>query len=641
MEAAPPGQLKPRIVWVEHLSLPGLARLWLEARLTGMQVRFEARDAAPSALSAFDLLERWGLTPGFRRVALSLARRLPDGSALAYRREEEIENALSGFAAEALPGAGSSLRRALVCHLSMGLLDRSVFLTMAEAAARAEPDATHEYFVRRHQALPLLARVRPDRRVRQDLSARPAIKAVLRPMLLWLRAFAAALLKPDVAGNADGSRPAVWVEYYTDDVGGYISRAFWKDAVDPARFERVFYNDDRAQSIDDKEARRIADFGFRWTDARRPWALGPASPRRLLGLLPLLASASARPWWLRFFLFERELVAEVWEAAFRRHGVRAMVQHQDFSWQQEAQALALKRAEGVLIGLHWAEAPFLIEPEHLTAFGVYFAWGVNQSRRLAAKGHDCEEILPCGAWILPRDEEVARIKALVAGAGFSIALFDTSASERIFVSPQMLSDFMLRTLESVDRNPGWKVVLKPKRAGSYDGLPAEARIRALVERLTSSGRAVVLERQVSPVSAGLACDLSVGIGINSAALLAGAFGGRCVHWDCSGLSRHPLVRDGAGQVVFDTLERTLAAAQAAAAGDGRIGDFSRWARLVNHFGDRRAPERVGGWITDFMTAVAAGRPRADALREASDAYRLRHGVPADFAERGEWWVRGA
>lgn len=641
MEAAPPGQLKRRVVWVEHLSLPTLARLRIESLLTGAEVRFEARDASPAALAAFAFLERTGAAGGFRRVKLTLARRGADGAAIVYRREKELDAALSAFAARALPADDSALRRALVCFLSMSMLDRSVFLAMAEEESLAEADAEHEFFLRRHHALSLLPLAGLGRRIRSDLGVAAAAKAVGRPLLLWTRALAASALRPAAAGDAEGLRDSVWVEYYPDDVGGYISRAFWKDSVDPARFDRVFYNDDRGMEVDAVRAGRVADFGFHWLDARKPWVLGPASARRLIRLLGRLSPWAPGPWWLRFFLFERELHAVIWEAAFRRWRVRAVVQHQDFSWIQDAQALALERAGGVLVGVHWAEAPFLVEPEHLTTFGIYFAWGVNQSRRLAGKGHDCREILPCGAWILPRDGEIADIRSRLAGASFSLALFDTSSSERIFISPRMLSEFMIGALELLAANPGWKVVLKPKRADGHSGLPDEKRIAALLARLTAEGRAITLDRTVSPVSAGLACDLSLGIGINTAAILAGAFGGRCVNWDASGLREHPLVRDGAGAVVFDSLPETLRAVERASTGDRAVGDFSRWARLVNHFGDRRAPERVGGWLTDYLESVGKGAGAEQARAAATAAYRKRHGVPDDFAERGDWWTRGA
>lgn len=632
MEAPPPGPLRRRVVWVERLTAPTAARLWLEGFVRPSEVRYDPRDATAAGRRAAALAG-----PRFQPRALICARRADSGEALYYRREDELQQALGGFADAALADRPSNERRALACFLATWLAERETFLVMAEEEARSEPEAEHEYLVVRQPSASLLAR--PGRALRMDLSARGALRAVAAPLVLWARAFAAALRGPTAADSGLRDLDAVWVEYYPDDVGGYVSRAFWKDALDPTLYDRVFYGDSRDCPVA-ADAERIAAFGFSWVDARTPWTIAAPSPSILFRLVGSLFGSDRRPWWLRMFEFELALWTEVWEAVFRARRVRLLVQYQDFSWRQEAQARALEHAGGAMIGVHWAEAPFLVEPEHLTPFHVYFAWGVNQSRRLAGKGHDCAEILPCGAWILPRDEETARVRADLGEKEFALALFDTSHSDRIFVSARMVSDFLLGALTLVEANPGWKVVLKPKGEASYAGLPDGARIDAAVARLRSAGRAVLVERTVSPVSVGLACDLALGIGVNSAAVLTGAFGGRCVHWDCAGWTRHPLTRDGAGSVVFGSLEAALAAV-AAAPKDPRVGDFSRWARLSNHFGDRRAAERVGGWMADFLTEAASGAPAGETRARASEAYRRRHGVPEGWSGRGAWWVLGA
>ncbi len=631
MEAPPPGPLKRRVVWVERLTAPTAARLWVEGLLSPAEIRFDPRDASRGGL----LLA--GLAPVFTQRTITCARRAASGEALYSRREDELQSALGGFADSALSDRPAAERRALVCFLANWLAERETFLLMAEEEARSEPDAAHSFMIVRQPAGFLLAR--PGRTLRQDWSPRGTIRAFAAPLAVWARTLAASLLKRSAASGGLHGRDAVWVEYYTDDVGGYISRAFWKDSVDPARFDRVFYGDDPGAPIA-ADGAKIEAYGFGWLDARRPWTIAPVALGTLAGLLGGALASARRPWWLRMFELELALWTAIWEAAFKLHRVRALYQYQDFSWRQEAQAKALEKTGGTMIGLHWAEAPFLTEPEHLTPFDVYFAWGVNQSRRLAGKGHDCREILPCGAWILPDEKATTDVRAALGAKEFAIALFDTSYSDRIFVDARMLSEFMLGALTLIASKPGWKVVLKPKGNASYAALPDGARIDALIARLRAEGRAVLVDRRVSPVSVGLACDLSVGIGLNSAALLAGAFGGRCVHWDCAGWKRHPLVRDGSGTVVFDDVASTLAAVAAAPA-DARIGDFSRWAKLVNHFGDRGAAGRVGGWMADYMNAVGNGASAVDARRTAGEAYRLRNEVPGGFAERGAWWEKAA
>lgn len=638
MEAASPGQLKRRrVVWVEHLGPAALAVLGLEALFLKAEIRFDPRDASPRALGFLALLRRAGLGGAFRERTLTCARRDAAGEALYYRREDELQSGLGGFADSALADRSPGERRALACFLANWLAERETFLVMAEEEARAEPAAEHSFLIVRQPAGFLLER--PGRRLRQDWSPRGAIRALAAPLAVWTRALAASILKPSVKQGGLHGRDSVWVEYHPGDVGSYVSRAFWKDAVDPARFDRVYYGDDPGAPIA-ADAAMIEAYGFGWLDGRRPWEIAPPTLGTLAGVLREALASARRPWWLRMFEFELALWTAIWEAAFKLHRVRALYQYQDFSWRQEAQARALTLAGGTMIGLHWAEAPFLTEPEHLTPFDVYFAWGVNQSRRLAGKGHDCREILPSGAWILPDDKAIADLRAALGTKTFAVALFDTSYSDRIFVSGRMLSEFMLGVLTMIASKPGWKVVLKPKGSASYADLPDGGRIEEMIERLRAEGRAILVDWRVSPVSVGLACDISAGIGLNSAALLAGAFGGRCVHWDCAGWKRHPLVRDGRGTVVFDSVAET-AAAVAAAPGNPRIGDFTRWARLVNHFGDRNAPGRIGGWMADYVEAVGGGASADDARRAAGDAYRRRHGVSGDFAERGEWWAPGA
>lgn len=635
MEAPTPGRLTRRVVWVERLTAPLAARLWLRARL-GAEVRYDPRDATPTGLKLLRLLLAAAAAP-VREVELTYARRGPDGGALCEDREARLEAALSAFADSALPGNDAPLRRALVAYLAMELYERTTFVAMAEAAAAEERDAAHELLARAHPAFGLYApRVGT---VRPAPAPGAAFKTLARPLFVWLRALVAALLRPAVSTDLDGTRAGAWVEYYPDDVDGYISRAFWTKTLPPDA-DRVFYADARGVPWGPEEARRVAAAGFRSIDARKPWTLGPVGLGELLALLPRLV-AGPGPWWVRAWRFEHALWTAIWTAAFRRWRVRMLSQFQDFDWRQDCQARALEAAGGVFVDFHWAEAPFALEPGHLTASHAYLAWGANQARRLKAKDGLARPVVPVGAWIVPHAGTVARLRAARGRSKFALALFDTSASDRIFLSPRQLSDFLAAVLERALARPGWAVILKPKGESSYARLPDGARIESALAALRGQGRLVACERLVSPASAGLAADIAVGIGINSAGVLVGAFGGRCVHWNAAGLARHPLVRDGSETVVFEELPALLAALDRAADGDRTAGDFSRWARLINHFGDESGPARAAAWAEGAWKELSSKKSPADAVARANAAHRAREGVPADFPGRAGWWTLGA
>ena len=79
--------------------------------------------------------------------------------------------------------------------------------------------------------------------------------------------------------------------------------------------------------------------------------------------------------------------------------------------------------------------------------------------------------------------------------------------------------------------------------------------------------------------------------------------------------------------MFSSL-RAVKAAIEAAPSDPAIGDFSRWRRLSDHFGDDRAAERLGEWISDALATSAD---------EASARYLSRHKIGAEFTGPGHWW----
>ena len=125
----------------------------------------------------------------------------------------------------------------------------------------------------------------------------------------------------------------------------------------------------------------------------------------------------------------------------------------------------------------------------------------------------------------------------------------------------------------------------------------------------------------------MSCDLSLCFGFNSAGVASGARGARAVHWDAAGWTHHPLRADPAQRIVYPGLEEFKAAVEAAPK-DPAIGDFSRWRRLSDHFGDQRAGERIGEWISDALASTAD---------EATARYRLRHEIGPDFDGPGAWW----
>ena len=104
-------------------------------------------------------------------------------------------------------------------------------------------------------------------------------------------------------------------------------------------------------------------------------------------------------------------------------------------------------------------------------------------------------------------------------------------------------------------------------------------LRELMAKAEATGRWINLTEVHGrmPSDASRAADMSVGIGISTAANEAVAAGGRAVHCDFPAMREHPFYKLGYEKVVFDDLERMMASLRrylADPASEAGLGDFS-------------------------------------------------------------------
>ncbi|MBI4345283.1 MAG: hypothetical protein HY553_00400 [Elusimicrobia bacterium] len=627
-----------KIVWVERLTLPDLARLWAEAALSGAEVRYDERKATGAAKRALAALAPARLKP----AKLTLGLKDSAGHALTYRVHEELERALRPFA-ERLRGeptfSDARSRSALVSYLCTPLLPRVSFLVMAEAAAASEPAASHVFHVVGHPFNRFLPEPSGRGRLRESWSPRGALRAAFAPLALLARAFSVALLPRRDRTDLSSARPGVWVQYMEVEAVGFGSRVFWHRHARLPGADKVFVFDLPDVACDAAAREHARRLGFGWIDCRDPVAASRPGLARLAGLAAgLFAGTADGPWWLRFFRLELELLTALWEDVYRRHRVKLLWQGQEYWWRQSAQARAIDRAGGAMFGLHWSEFPFLAEPIHASPQHVFFVWGRNNLGWLRGKGHDVSEILPSGLWLVPPPAAPDPFGPLRPGGRFKLALYDSGYAYDLFQTPESLASFMDFCLSLLERHPDWRAVLKPKGTADYSGLPGGARLNSRLRSLAADGRLAVLDWNTSPAAVGPRADLAVAYGYNSAGWVTAAFGGRAVLWDCCGWSRHPLYRDPRQKILYLDLLDLEGAIVAAAAGDSTIGDLAPWRKLVNHFDDAKAPERIAGWMDDFLSLLADGRSSSEAVRESAERYREAHRVPPEFYQGEAWWT---
>jgi len=117
--------------------------------------------------------------------------------------------------------------------------------------------------------------------------------------------------------------------------------------------------------------------------------------------------------------------------------------------------------------------------------------------------------------------------------------------------------------------------------------------------------------------------MSVGIGMSTAANEAVAAGGKAIRCDLPAMRSHPFYQWGYEKVVFDDLDRMMAALKrykADSSSEPGLGDFSPFVDQVDPFRDGKAGERIGAYIRCLLEGFDAGLDRDQVIEQANAQY---------------------
>jgi hypothetical protein len=330
----------------------------------------------------------------------------------------------------------------------------------------------------------------------------------------------------------------------------------------------------------------------------------------------------------------------VYESVFLRYRVKILLQHQEALWRQEAQVSAIERAGGIMVGYHWSIYTSCLMPTHFFSQHVYFVWGKYMSELLRKKESACRYVLPSGIWIVPCDKDPKRKNIFDESINFVISVFDDSISHDRDQWSSFLSEFYLRILRVIERNPAFGCIVKSKQPlyPLLESLPSGEDILEKIETLKRQRRLEVFDSSISPLTAAAYSDLSVGFSINSACTISAVMCDRpAVNWDCLKLKRHPFYAHTDQKLVFDTLDELEEAIMKAARGDRTIGDYSRWKRRVNHFEDSLAVNRIIGFLQNYMSESIVSGDAQRSLESAVRRYVSDNKIDEDFSREENIW----
>ena len=619
-------------LWPERVKFSADFLLLLARGLLGAEIRYAPERISRPCRRIVLTLRQLGLDPRFRPAAIA---HTDPGALLPHeygdRLDRLIQPVLRHFEDEPLP-----LQHALRSYITIALFDKFCYATLIDVRVgqRALAAAAQEFVLERHPANGALVSWLRERgyRVRETLWCHESVRVALG---LLGKALAALPLQAGAGSRGDAvpGRPAIWIEWEPRLLSRQWSLLFWKEHVAALGFDIACYLDRNDSETTPEVIDAIKERGMRWLDCRAPHRLVRLPCADLLTLArAAIARDPGKPWWLRCFRLRYQATRSLYRALYSRYAVKVLIQHQEASWHPNAQAEAIEEAGGIMIGTHWSSYRGYALTTHTHPQQVYFVWGRFMRETLDKKGHTLRHLLPSGLSILPDKGIPPPARRLRKGLGFVMAIFDSSIGFTVFQSARQMSAFYDLVLGLLEEHTIWGAAAKRKSNG-LDDLASLPRGRELVRRarrLVEEGRLVFEEHTVSPATVSQEADLTVCFSVSTPGIVAGILGGKAVHWDCAGTVRHPIYSDPEQKILYRDLGELRRAVAAAAAGDGTVGDFSKWRPLFDEFGDDKGPARIGAFLQCYMDDVVATGDSRGALERAVHSYLKANRVEPAF-----------
>jgi len=380
--------------------------------------------------------------------------------------------------------------------------------------------------------------------------------------------------------------------------------------------------------------------GVKWVDCQKLFMLGSLDFQDIRAVVRQSIKFNRNyPYWFHCYVVYYDILLRLYTSIYKRYQVKILIQHQEHSWIQEVQKRAVESAGGIMLGFHWSNLPFIVNPEHLTPQHVFFLWGKNAHEWLFLKGNSVRHALPCGIWMVPGGRMPEKVCEFSNNIKFVISIFDSSCRYNDPQSPETLSQFYLCALELLEENVNWAGIVKPKNFINIDDLlllPQGKQIAFKMRSLVEHKRLVLLNNLMSPIKAAACSSLSLCYGLNSAGIIAGICGYRSIHWDCGWLG-HPIWKDQNQNILYHSLDDIRQATVKASQGDETSGDFDPWRDYFDYFNDFNAATRVGGYIQNFIIEITKTNDVVHSLDICTKKYIEKNKVGKDFFESFSDW----
>jgi hypothetical protein len=383
--------------------------------------------------------------------------------------------------------------------------------------------------------------------------------------------------------------------------------------------------------------------GFRWLalekgvfESQGPsyWK-GEYTPKEVLAD-PLAARGEIEKWVVRTW---NRMSNEVyyWRSFYDKFNIRVhFVPHEGLA-KSIAQAIAfdmMGERRGILIGRQRSEMylPLFVDCLGYNPKQVFFVWNERTRCRIEPNRDMMESVVTTGYTydiakgkksLCEGPSSILRSK----GVNFVVTLFDNAYGPDYQFSTKNMVNFYEVFLRWVLSDPAAGLVIKSKKPFVIGSLTM---IHALLDEAVGTKRCIKLEdvHGVFPSDASFGADMAVGCGISTPVTEAVIGGCRGIHYDMMRLRDHEFYRWGYERIIFDDLNRMMAALKRYRKdkqSEPLLGNWDAWKDQLDSFNDGRGTERMGCYIRWLLEALDKGKSRGEAISAANSLYKERWG----------------
>ncbi len=315
-----------------------------------------------------------------------------------------------------------------------------------------------------------------------------------------------------------------------------------------------------------------------------------------------------------------------WESIYRKLGLKILWTMHDIEPDKFIKAQSLQRLRGLYMGSHWSLYQMECRGDDQKCYDIFFSWGPLFVRNIY-KRYPFKRVFevgyPLDFYFESKKEKALNLRKPYPDK-FILSYHDNVVSFDLPYSKGMQIKIHQMLLELLKKYDQLVVFLKPKRFHSFKEI--KEALPQINEYIQKKRIAVFLGEtariKVPPGEIGLASDLSLGLGLSTAACECFFAGGVSFHIDLAGFVNNEFEKQGLNKVVFTDIASLREAIEDRIQGKNTLShqDYRPYYQMLDPFQDGKAYLRTGFVIKEFQEAFRSGLTREEVLQRVDQKF---------------------